>query len=105
MKTIKLIIAFLLLSCSIQAQHLKKDGTPDRRYKENKTYSAPVSTPTSTKPIEVKDTVKQSAPTKVETKETKKEFSTVQCNGTTKKGAQCKRMVSSSDGYCYQHKK
>lgn len=104
MKTIKLIIAFLLLSCAIKAQHLKKDGTPDRRYKENKTYSAPVSTPTPTKQIEVKDTVKQSTPI-VETKETKKEFSTVQCNGVTKKGAQCKRMVSSSDGYCYQHKK
>ena len=105
MKTIKLIIAFLLLSCSMQAQHLKKDGTPDRRYKENKTYSAPVSTPTPAKAVEVKDTVKQSAPANVETKESKKEFSMVQCGGTTKKGAQCKRMVSSSDGYCYQHKK
>ena len=42
---------------------------------------------------------------KNDAKESKKEFSTVQCNGVTKKGAQCKRMVSSSDGYCYQHKK
>ena len=89
----------------MQAQHLKKDGTPDRRYKENKTYSAPVSTTTLSKAVEVKDTVKQSAPVTVEAKKSKKEFSTVQCNGVTKKGSQCKRMVSSSDGYCYQHKK
>jgi hypothetical protein len=26
-----------------------------------------------------------------------------QCKGTTKKGNQCKRMVKSSNGYCYQH--
>ena len=66
---------------------------------------ASISKTTPAKTVEVKDTIKQSAPTNVETKETKKEFSTVQCNGTTKKGVQCKRMVSSSDGYCYQHKK
>ena len=36
-------LAFLFLFGIAQlaiAQHLKKDGTPDRRYKENKTYSA-----------------------------------------------------------------
>jgi hypothetical protein len=27
----------------------------------------------------------------------------VQCSGTTKKGARCKRMVTSSNGRCYQH--
>jgi hypothetical protein len=27
----------------------------------------------------------------------------VQCSGTTKKGARCKRMVSSANGRCYQH--
>lgn len=27
----------------------------------------------------------------------------VQCSGTTKKGAQCKRMVKSANGRCYQH--
>jgi hypothetical protein len=27
----------------------------------------------------------------------------VQCSGTTQKGAQCKRMVTSSNGRCYQH--
>ncbi len=27
----------------------------------------------------------------------------VQCSGTTKKGAQCKRMVTSANGRCYQH--
>ena len=26
-----------------------------------------------------------------------------QCSGTTKKGAQCKRMVKSANGRCYQH--
>ena len=27
----------------------------------------------------------------------------VQCSGTTKTGAQCKRMVKSANGRCYQH--
>lgn len=27
----------------------------------------------------------------------------VQCSGTTKKGARCKRMVKSTNGRCYQH--
>lgn len=27
----------------------------------------------------------------------------VQCSGTTKKGARCKRMVKSANGRCYQH--
>src|SRR6187397_1180786 len=37
-----LIIAFFIVFPNILfAQHLKKDGTPDRRYKENKSYSAP----------------------------------------------------------------
>lgn len=36
-----LVLILLLLSNFLFAQHLKKDGTPDRRYKENKTYSAP----------------------------------------------------------------
>ena len=27
----------------------------------------------------------------------------VQCSGTTKKGTQCKRIVKSSNGRCYQH--
>lgn len=40
MKKIFSIIVFLLLSIAIlNAQHLKKDGTPDKRYKENKTYT------------------------------------------------------------------
>lgn len=29
--------------------------------------------------------------------------SSVQCSGRTKKGARCKRMTTSSNGYCYQH--
>ena len=34
-----IIIVLIFLSNILFAQHLKKDGTPDRRYKENKTYS------------------------------------------------------------------
>lgn len=37
-----IILIFVLFSGSLYAQHLKKDGTPDMRYKENKTT---VSTP------------------------------------------------------------
>jgi hypothetical protein len=36
-----LILTFVLFSNILFAQHLKKDGTPDRRYKENKIYSTP----------------------------------------------------------------
>lgn len=47
----KKIIAFIicfLFSLLINAQHLKKDGTPDMRYKENKaTYSNTTSTSSS----------------------------------------------------------
>lgn len=43
-----LIIVLFLISLLSSAQHLKKDGTPDMRYKENKqTYSSP-STGTNT---------------------------------------------------------
>lgn len=31
------LISLLFLISNLDAQHLKKDGTPDRRYKENKT--------------------------------------------------------------------
>lgn len=42
MKKIFSLIFYLFLSIGISfAQHYKKDGTPDRRYKENKSYSAP----------------------------------------------------------------
>jgi hypothetical protein len=46
MKKLKLIlIAFLLMVAATNttfAQHFKKDGSPDRRFKENKSYySAP----------------------------------------------------------------
>lgn len=34
------ILVFLFLSNILFAQHLRKDGTPDRRYKENRTYSS-----------------------------------------------------------------
>jgi hypothetical protein len=42
MKKLSTLFTFILfvLSISLSAQHLKKDGTPDRRYKENKTVSS-----------------------------------------------------------------
>ena len=41
MKRIFTVILYLLLCNFLNAQHLKKDGTPDMRYKENKqTYSS-----------------------------------------------------------------
>ena len=42
MKKLFALIFYFFLSIGVLfAQHYKKDGTPDRRYKENKTYSAP----------------------------------------------------------------
>jgi len=44
METVKLLLVFTLVFFSkiLVAQHLKKDGTPDMRYKENRTsYSTP----------------------------------------------------------------
>jgi len=39
------LVVLILFALFSQAQHLKKDGTPDMRYKENKqTYSVPAST-------------------------------------------------------------
>ncbi|HEY1871493.1 MAG TPA: HNH endonuclease signature motif containing protein [Chitinophagaceae bacterium] len=35
-----LLIGFLLSIGILNAQHLKKDGTPDRRYKENRTSTS-----------------------------------------------------------------
>jgi hypothetical protein len=47
MKKLMLIITLMFLFVSIGfAQHLKKDGTPDRRYKENK--NLPPTAPTKT---------------------------------------------------------
>lgn len=44
-KNFLLLVILVLVSAFSQAQHIKKDGTPDMRYKENKqTYSAPAST-------------------------------------------------------------
>jgi hypothetical protein len=50
MKKIKFftIAVLMFLSNTLFAQHLKKDGTPDRRYKENKSYSAPSNYSSST---------------------------------------------------------
>ena len=46
--TFLVIVFFIFFSKSLFAQHLKKDGTPDRRYKENKSYSAPSNYSSST---------------------------------------------------------
>lgn len=45
--------------------------------------------------------VNSSDPSSERKSESKSE--SVQCSGTTKKGARCKRMVTSSNGRCYQH--
>jgi hypothetical protein len=50
-KIFSLLLSLLLSASFLFAQHYKKDGTPDRRYKENKTYSAPSSaTPSYSSP-------------------------------------------------------
>jgi putative salt-induced outer membrane protein YdiY len=50
-KLFSLIIYLLFCVSFLNAQHLKKDGTPDRRYKENKSnYSSPSSTSGFTSP-------------------------------------------------------
>jgi hypothetical protein len=46
--TILIISFFIFFSNALFAQHIKKDGTPDRRYKENKSYSAPSNYSSST---------------------------------------------------------
>ena len=48
MRRLVLILAFVFFSNILFAQHLKKDGTPDRRYKENKIYPTPSSYSSST---------------------------------------------------------
>ena len=59
----KLILLFaLILNLSAFSQHLKKDGTPDKRYKENRGSQANQSPALE------------------------------QCKGTTKKGTRCSRM-------------
>ena len=43
-KLIFILTLLMFIICGLQAQHLKKDGSPDMRYKENKqTYSTPSS--------------------------------------------------------------
>ena len=104
MKKIKLLAIFFLLSIGITyAQHLKKDGTPDRRYKENRNYTpssnSSTSTPTSNSPESITNTN-----TTEQTSSNDNSGSTyVQCSGTTKKGARCKRMTKSPKGLCFQH--
>lgn len=58
MKRIIFLISLILIVFSniLSAQHLKKDGTPDMRYKENKsTYTIPSSTPSYSIPFSSKE--------------------------------------------------
>ncbi len=85
----------------LSAQHLKKDGTPDRRFKENRiqsntnnTISTATAQSTYSNPLNT-NTIDTNKNTNVNTY--------VQCSGMTKKGNRCKRMTNSASGRCYQH--
>lgn len=100
----KIIIIILLLVLNIynsSAQHLKKDGTPDRRYKENRiqpnknnTISTTIPQSTYSNPVNT-NAIDTNKNTNVNTY--------VQCSGMTKKGTRCKRMTNNSNGKCFQH--
>ena len=83
----KLILLFaLILNLSAFSQHLKKDGTPDKRYKENR-----------------KATSVQGVQGTNENQTNQNQSSEIeQCKGTTKKGTRCSRM-GKNNGYCFQH--
>ncbi len=89
----KLILLFaLILNLNAFSQHLKKDGTPDRRYKENRGSSAPI-----------KATTIQGVQGKNENQTNENQSPALeQCKGTTKKGTRCSRM-GKNNGYCFQH--
>ena len=89
----KLILLFaLILNFSAFSQHLKKDGTPDRRYKENRGTAAPIKA-TSVQGVQGtnENQTNQNQSPALE-----------QCKGTTKKGTRCSRM-GKNNGYCFQH--
>lgn len=102
MKNLIIILISLVLNFNhSSAQHLKKDGTPDRRYKENRIQPInnniiSTATPQSanSKPVNMNalDTNKNNNVNKY-----------VQCSGMTKKGTRCKRMTNSANGRCFQH--
>lgn len=103
MKKLLFILFFLVFSLNhLSAQHLKKDGTPDRRYKENRIQPINNNTISTATPQSVNlnsvntNTIDTNKNTNVNTY--------VQCSGMTKKGIRCKRMTNSSNGRCYQHK-
>ena len=89
----KLILLFaLILNLSAFSQHLKKDGTPDKRYKENRGSQAPI-----------KATSVQGVQGTNENQTNQNQSSEIQqCKGTTKKGTRCSRM-GKNNGYCFQH--
>jgi len=103
MKKIKLLVIFFLMSIGITyAQHLKKDGTPDRRYKENRNYN-PSNNPSTIVPVSNNNESNINANVSEQTKTNNSSATSVQCSGTTKKGARCKRMTKSANGLCFQH--
>ena len=90
----KLILLFaLILNLSAFSQHLKKDGTPDRRYKENRGSAAP-NKATTIQGVEGVQGTNENQTNQSPTLE--------QCKGTTKKGTRCSRM-GKNNGYCFQH--
>ena len=105
MKKLLIILFFLVFNLNhSSAQHLKKDGTPDRRYKENRiqpinnnTISTATPQSANSNPVKTNaiDTNKNTNNTNANTY--------VQCSGMTKKGTRCKRMTNSSNCRCYQH--
>ncbi len=101
MKKFTLFTLLFLMSFGITyAQHLKKDGTPDRRYKENK-FLAPSNSSTTAPNSNTSELIKNN--NGVSKKINSTSSSTIQCSGTTKKGARCKRMTKSKNGLCFQH--
>jgi hypothetical protein len=102
MKKIIFIILLQVLNINnSSAQHLKKDGTPDRRYKENRIQPNTNNTIITTIPqSNYSNPVNTNA---IDTNKNTNVNTYVQCSGMTKKGTRCKRMTNSISGRCYQH--
>jgi hypothetical protein len=88
-KLLGLLLSLLLCVVTLSAQHLKKDGTPDMRYKENKqaygnSYVAPVSKSTTNTDVQYQDGYTKSDGTIVESHYKTKKNSTNTDNFSTK---------------------
>jgi len=92
----KLILLFaLILNLNAFSQHLKKDGTPDKRYKENRGNAAPIKA-TSVQGVQGVQGTNENQTNQNQSPALE------QCKGTTKKGTRCSRM-GKNNGYCFQH--